>query len=111
MFTVKESRIHGKGLFAEINIKEGTVIAFLEGKRTEQDGPHVLWIDDEIGFEVVNECRYVNHSPDPNAAYYDDLTLVALRDIQPGEEITHHYGETWEEDELDHEALELEEAE
>lgn len=33
----------------------------------------------------------MNHSPKANAAYYDDLTFSALRDIQPGEEITHNY--------------------
>ena len=99
MFHVKESRIHGKGLFAQIKINEGTVIDFLEGRRTNENGPYVLWIDDDYGFEVHNEVKYVNHSPQPNAAYYDDLTLVALRDIEPGEEITHHYGEMWEEGE------------
>jgi SET domain-containing protein len=28
-------------------------------------------------------------------AYYDDLSVVALRNIEPGEELTHHYGEDW----------------
>jgi hypothetical protein len=78
-------------LFAAEFIEEGTFIGQVEGRDTEQDGPYVLWIDGLRGFEVTNDFKYVNHSPDANAAYFDDLTFMALRDIQPGEEITHNY--------------------
>ena len=40
---------------------------------------------------MTNELRYINHSDEPNAAYCDDLTVVALRDIHPGQEIVHNY--------------------
>ncbi|WP_084639091.1 SET domain-containing protein-lysine N-methyltransferase [Haliea salexigens] len=39
--------------------------------------------------------RCLNHSNDPNVSYYADLSVVALRDIQAGEELTHHYGDDW----------------
>jgi uncharacterized protein len=34
---------------------------------------------------------YVNHSCDPNAGLIDSTTLVAMRDIEPDEEITFDY--------------------
>ena len=93
----KESGIHGKGLFAKKSIKAGVVIGELKGKPAKKDGPYVLWMDDDKkGFEVSNVYKYINHHPKPNAVYYDDLTVVALRNIKKDEEITHHYGDTWE---------------
>jgi len=88
---VKESPIHGLGLFAKKRIRKGAIIGKIEGVLSRQDGPHVLWIADAYGIEVTNEMRYINHSDQPNACYYDDATVVALRAIQPGEEITHNY--------------------
>jgi hypothetical protein len=96
MYTVKESDIHGKGLFANRTITQGTVIGQLEGEPTTQDGPHVLWVTDEQGIQGHNDIRYVNHLKSANACYLDDASLIALRDITEGEEITHDYGEDWE---------------
>lgn len=96
---VKESHIHGKGLFAKRNIKQGQVIGYIKGTPTTADGPHVLWLNGtEEGVVVECDLKYINHNSNPNACYYDDLTVVALRDIEKDEEITHHYGEDWNED-------------
>ncbi len=89
---VAASPIHGRGLFAAAEIASGTVIGWLRGIPAKQDGPYVLWLDSEAGIEVQCDLKYINHSDQPNACYYDDLSVVALRDIQPGEEITHDYG-------------------
>ena len=51
----------------------------------------MLWLSASEGFEVHCDLRYINHADDPNACYYDDLTVVALRDIARDEEITHDY--------------------
>jgi SET domain-containing protein len=51
----------------------------------------VLWLSADEAIEVTCEFKYINHSDDPNACYYDDLSVVALRDIRPHEEITHDY--------------------
>jgi SET domain-containing protein len=40
---------------------------------------------------VICDLKYINHCERPNACYYDDLSVVALRDIEAGEEITHDY--------------------
>ena len=92
MYKVSESSIHGMGLFASERIEEGTTIGYVVGVPVEEDGPHVLWLDDDgPGIRVTNEMRFINHSDNPSAIYYDDLTVVALRDIGVGEEITHNY--------------------
>ncbi|MBT4195428.1 MAG: SET domain-containing protein-lysine N-methyltransferase, partial [Gammaproteobacteria bacterium] len=39
--------------------------------------------------------KYINHSDTPNACYYDDKSVVALRDINQGDEITHNYEADW----------------
>ncbi len=97
---IGKSTIHGRGLFAAKKIKEGDVLGTLTCKKTDEDGPHVLWVDSgkHKGRRYKVECdfKYINHSADPNVAYYDDLTVVALKDIKKNEELTHHYGEEWE---------------
>lgn len=92
---VRKSPIHGMGLFAVRRIEKGELIGRLEGEYTDQDGMHVLWLDEETGFRVTNELRFINHDEQANACYYDDRTVVALRDIEPGEEITHDYNADW----------------
>lgn len=96
---VKDSVIHGKGLFAKQTIKAGAIIGEISGQPAADDGPYVLWLDEDsrLAIEVQNVFKYINHNSKPNACYYDDLTVVALRDIEKDEEITHHYGECWDE--------------
>jgi len=97
LVTVKESDIHGKGLFAKINIKKDTVIGTLEGKACKQDGPHVLWMNDgQDKFKVTNDLKFINHHKKANVAYYDDFTVVALKNIKAGQELLHDYGDGWE---------------
>lgn len=92
---VKTSLIHGKGLFAAKAITEGQIIGQIVGVKTQTDGPYVLWIDKNNSIEVTGDLKYINHSQKPNACYYDDLTVIALKDIAIGDEITHHYGDEW----------------
>ena len=93
---VKKSNIHGMGLFAAKKIRKGDVIGELEVTPTQEDGPHVLWVAEGEKYTVSGPLAYINHSVKPNAVYYDDLTVVAIKDIRAGDEITHHYGDEWE---------------
>jgi len=95
LYEVRESEIHGKGLFATRFICDGDVIGSISYNPVNEDGPYVLWIDGDIGILVECELKYINHNKHPNACYCDDLQVVALRDIQQGEEITHDYGDDW----------------
>jgi SET domain-containing protein len=88
---IASSKIHGQGLFADCHIPAGTIIGWLQGIPCKRDGSHVLWLSADEAIEVTCELRYINHSDDPNACYYDDLSVMALRDIHPQEEITHDY--------------------
>ena len=47
--------------------------------------------DEENVFYVKCDLRIINHSDEPNAAYFDTLEVGALTDIAPGEEITDDY--------------------
>ena len=93
-FYVKDSGIHGKGLFANRCIEEDEVIGSIAYKPTDIDGPYVLWVDDQ-GILVECDLKYINHSHEPNACYCEDLNVVALKTINKDEEITHDYGDDW----------------
>lgn len=106
MFEVKESPLHGRGLFATKHIPEDTVIGRLVAEPApdhELDGPYILWVDGDKPVRVTCDMRFVNHSDMPNAAYFDDLSVMSLRDIEPGEEIVHNYMG----DAVDEEAVEV----
>lgn len=95
-FYVKESDIHGKGLFAKIHIEEGTYLGTYHGPEVEDDGMHVLWAELEedvwTGRDGKNMLRYLNHSKNP-CAEFDGFELYAIAPIQPSEEVTINYGE------------------
>jgi len=99
---VKKIKGKGRGVFAQKNIEEGTIIekvpllvmpeediydAFLADYVFE-------WGKDTVAIALGSGSLY-NHSYDPNARYQDVGTkakeYVAVRDIQKGEEITINY--------------------
>lgn len=88
---VASSELHGKGLFATKRIKANTVLGRLVGMPTFDDGIYVLWITDDIGLELVNDFKFINHGKNPNAAY-TDVDVMILRDVEAGEELLHDYG-------------------
>ena len=93
---VRKSPIHGSGVFAVECISAGEQIGTYLGEITEEDDTYVLWVTDEDGKEYgingTNDLKFLNHSFAPNAEFDGDI-LYAMTDIQPGEEITFHYGE------------------
>jgi len=100
--------IHGNGLIAENPIKKGevvsrmnpgtrtmTIASLLEKPPEEQERllHHAYQCSEtHLAFEGEPECL-MNHSCDPNTGWADD-TMVALRDIDGGEEITYDYAMT-----------------
>lgn len=53
-----------------------------------------LQVEENQFLVSLSDCEppdYVNHSCSPNAGLSGQITLVAMRDIQPGEEITYDY--------------------
>jgi hypothetical protein len=93
-FYVAKSKVHGKGLFASAAIAKSSIIGWIQGKPCDVDGCYVLWLNENEGIEVECDLKYINHADRPNACYYDDLSVVSLRDIEADEEITHNYETT-----------------
>ena len=91
MIRVKKSKIHGKGLFSTEKISKGIVLGTCKTKKTKKTNMYTLWVDDKPR-DITCDFKYINHSKKPNVAYYDDYTVVALKKIKRGEELTHDYG-------------------
>ena len=111
---VRESRIHGRGLFAESAIAKDEIVAVKGGhivdgktlreKITPELGPVEIQIDDDLFIApVIEEERelsmlYLNHSCDPNLGMRGEITFVAMRDVSAGEELTHDWAMTDDDD-------------
>lgn len=96
---VRESSIEGLGVFAVERIERGEVILEWNPKRlTDEDIKNFSDLERQKYLYKENGklClqqepeRYVNHSCDPNSSVVG-RSDVALRDIEPGEEITSDY--------------------
>ena len=111
---VRESKIHGRGLFAIPDIAKNEIVAIKGGhivdrkrlreKITPRLGPVEIQIDDDLFIAPVTEeerelsMLYLNHSCDPNLGVRGEITFVAMRDIRGGEELTHDWAMTDDED-------------
>lgn len=94
---VKESYIHGKGLFSATEIEKGEHIGTFKGIPAKRNNKYILWLEEEKGlipYRILNEMKYANHSTNPNAEL-EGLHMYATQRIVPGEEITFHYGSDW----------------
>ncbi len=102
---VQESQLHGKGLFAKIDIPEEEVLTIIKGefidgfecvRREEENNTYIFWHCDDNYIDVKNESmRYLNHDCNPNC-YVDErdettLNLISGKEIKAGEEITIDY--------------------
>lgn len=94
-YKVAKSPVHGKGLFAARNIDSGEVLGYCKTRKAKEAGIHTLTLDDGRLFDVTCTLKYINHSKRANVSYYDDFSVVALRDIPVGEELLHDYGDEW----------------
>lgn len=91
---VKNSTVHGLGLFSATRIKKGALVGVVEGRRTKRNNDHVVWIEEEDGevwgLEPLNEFRFTNDSDAPNVVFFGE-EVYALRSIPAGEEIFFDY--------------------
>src|SRR3989442_10481748 len=110
---VKESPIHGQGLFAIEPISKGEIVCVKGGyifdRQTLRSMPdwyraaEVQIADDLYIGPVDSDERegsmiFSNHSCDPNLGVQGQIIFVAMRDIQSGEELTHDWATTDAED-------------
>jgi uncharacterized protein len=109
---VRDSPIHGKGLFAKTLIRKGETIMIWGGELyTRQQLADIRagklkvaefsysFIEEDVLMAAPDDGMdyFVNHSCDPAVWMVDNVTVVARRDIQAGEEITGDYS-VWEAD-------------
>lgn len=112
LHAVRNSRIHGRGVFAARKIPEGTRIleyggeriTWKEANRRENMKPadcyHTFFFSLESGKIIDggsdgNDARWINHSCEPNCEAREEdgrVYIYALRDIKRGEELNYDYG-------------------
>ena len=110
-FELRRSAIQGRGAFATRRIRPGArIIEYLgehisrdEGDRRYDDehmGRHhtfLFALDDGSVIDAAvrgNEARFINHSCDPNCQAIEEdgrIFIEAIRNIQPGTELTYDY--------------------
>lgn len=108
---VANSFLSGKGLFSDELIKKGEVILRFGGSIALQKDRHSGSYIESSFLPISEDCilcetktsqkdpsDYINHSCSPNVGMKDCITLIAIRDIQIGEEILCDYA-FWECDE------------
>lgn len=102
---IKESPIHGMGLFAIADIEKGTVLTTLDGQYLSDEIVKNLNID--LKFQELNylptqdmwlvrgfltDYSAINHSSEPNVRVaYEPLRIIAQKDIKKDEEILMSY--------------------
>src|SRR6266511_4719813 len=111
---VHESKIHGRGFLAIADSLKDEIVAekggrivdrkTLREKITPQLGPVEIQIDDDLFIAPVTEeerelsMLYLNHSCAANLGMRGEITFVAMRDIRAGEELTHEWATTDDDD-------------
>ena len=116
-FEVRNSRIHGRGVFATEPIANGTRLIEYTGeiitwkvadRRYADDGTNGFhtFLFDIDGKKVIdaavggNAARWINHSCAPNCQAVgegDRIFIEAIRYIRPGAELAYDYGFVFEE--------------
>ena len=105
--TIRESAIAGRGLFTTRPLTAGETLFIVTGevvdesealrREREEDNWYIYWnhADHYIDAADSGMGRYVNHCCTPNAVTVPrdnaSVTLVAMRDIAEGEELTIDY--------------------
>ena len=95
MFSVRRSKVHGRGCFANQSIRVGTVCR-APGYEVDEDQAtfRSIW-DGDQAYNLYSPFCYLNHDNDPNADLYltdDGWELYFLRHVAKDEEVTIDYG-------------------
>ena len=113
-YAVRNSAIHGRGVFAVQPIRKGTRVIEYKGERvswknalkrpdSDPDNPfHTFFFSLDDGHVIDagvggNAARWINHSCGPNCETKEDegrVFIYAKKDIVPGDELTYDYSLT-----------------
>jgi len=105
---VKESDIHGKGIFISTKVPKDNKLLEIKGvvidgdecerREEEEDNVYIFWNGDDcyIDTSMTKKIRYINHDCDFNCDVVENgrggLMLIAYHTIEAGEELTIDYG-------------------
>ena len=94
------SKIDGLGVFAGENIKKGESIQYIKGeakfyvpknKSESLSYPNWIGVGKNKWIDPDYPNKYLNHSCNPNSGIKGKVTMIALKDIKEGEEVTIDY--------------------
>ncbi len=103
---VRQSFIHGRGLFAKEQILKREIVVVRSGhivdRNTIQNNKNIiknseLQISEDLYLAPLNDkefesvMTFVNHSCEPNLGLSGNIIFVAMRNIEKGEELTLDY--------------------
>ena len=126
MWEVKNSKIHGSGVFAKKNIKKNQrIIEYIGEKITREEGDkrsekrlkkylnssltgsvYIFELNkkyDIDGSPLYNKARYINHSCDPNCEVdiiNNQIWISSIKNIKKGEELSYDYGYSFDKDDF-----------
>jgi SET domain-containing protein len=110
---VRESAIHGRGLFAVAPFARGEIVCVKGGYIFDREtlkelqprlGAAEIQIGEDLFIGPVAEAErdgamiFSNHSCEPNIGVAGQIVFVALREIEAGEELTHDWATTDDDD-------------
>ena len=100
LLRIGKSEIAGRGLFWEGDfvLKRHDFIgwALCKPHPSGREGAYTLHaytedLTDMVPVKMICEFRFMNHNPQPTAALCDDCSVIAMKRIKPGDEITIDY--------------------
>lgn len=108
---MRKSPLGGEGLFVNNKIDKGEIVVdytsgpgtFVDADKAdelyEKGNDYIIQVDENRFFVArekheLEEADFLNHSCDPNCGIRGNLQIVAIRDIEPGEEVTFDYAMT-----------------
>jgi len=96
---IRRTKKYGKAVFTAAPIKKGEVIAVFDGAIYDDDFEpwtedlynHTIQFGRTLWRDSLGLARWINHSCDPNCGIRKLFTVVAMRPIKKGEQITWDY--------------------
>ena len=96
---LRRTKKFGRAVFAVKKIRKGETVAIFDGPIyddvfagwTEDILNHAIQFDKDKWRDSCGIARYINHSCEPNCGVKKLFSIVAMRTIEPGEQITWDY--------------------
>ncbi len=124
MWKIKNSQVHGKGIYATQNIRKNTKIIQYVGekilrregnKRSEKrikkylgskktGSVYIFELNQKYDIDgsfLYNKARYINHSCDPNCEVdiiKNEIWITSIKSIKKGDELSYDYGYAFDKD-------------